>query len=227
MWVPVAAAGLILLVISLLGYLGTTPNPDLGKQHYVSERHTLPLAYIGCVFAAAGLEVLPGVFGRLPIVGGWLGRPAVKYVVLAGIIVSALPKLARPLHDERAGQKEAGQYLEGQLLPDDTLIDPYEWAKFYAGRSLRSYPPDLPNPPVVYAVLRNRDLQVDPGSLLPQLAHARNVANDGRSIAVFQWPPDVPPEAARLRIYRLDNRRIWAAGSVAGGASVPIAGERR
>lgn len=203
LWVPVVTGLFVLVILAALGYFGSTPRPELGRQHYVSERHTLPLAYVGCLFAAAGLEALPRVLRRLPAVGRWLGSPAVTYVVLAGVVISCVPRLVRPLHDERAGQKEAGQFLATQLDPGDTLIDPYEWAKFFSGRSVRNHPPDLLHPAVAYAVLRAKDLQAVPGSLLPQLDNARNIANDGRARVVFQWPPDAPPDAVKLRVYRL------------------------
>jgi hypothetical protein len=202
-WVPLLYGGIMLAVISAMAYVGQ--NTQDGRLHYVSERHTLPLVYVGCFFAALGIERLPGLWVRVSLVGRWPGHPAVAWAILLGIVVSAVPKLVKPLHANREGHKHAGRFLAepGRLHPGDTLIDPFEWAQFYAGRTLR-LDPDSDPPPVAgryrWAVLEHGETS---HARLPRLQPALNVANDGKNKAevVFSWPAG-PVEDARVLVYK-------------------------
>ncbi len=201
--VPVVFGGLMLLALAGLGYGGQ----QVGEQriHYLSERHTLSVVFVGCFFAAYGLEELPRLLCRLPGVGGWLGRPAVTPIVLVAVVASCLPAVLRKsLHDQKAGHVSAGRYLGERLGADDALIDPYDWAGYYAGRTLRSIPPDPPDARVVYAVVEGGK-DDEPHSALPRRKAALDVANDGRSVLVYHWPEDAPPEKAKVMVYRLDR----------------------
>jgi 4-amino-4-deoxy-L-arabinose transferase-like glycosyltransferase len=180
--VPLAYGGLTVLALVALGL----------KEGYISERHTLPLVLVACPFAAAGFLA----------VGRWVGRPWLGWALLAGVLVSGLPALAKPLHRERLGHKEAGLFLAQHAAPEDVVIDPFDWAGFYSGRTLKSIPPD---PPATagrsrWAVIEPKE---KPGSTLPRLEAALNVANDGKNKAevAFTWPPG-PPEDAKVVVYR-------------------------
>jgi hypothetical protein len=185
-WVPIVFGGLVLAAVAAMATVGQVTQGE--RHHYVSERHTLPLVYVGCFFAAFALERLPGWLGRISLVGDWPAHPAVAWAVLAAIVVSCVPKLVKPLHAERAGHVAAGKFLADNMNPEDTLIDPFEWAGFYSGRALRSIPPD-PKPVAGryrWAVLESGDT---PHSHLHRLRDALNVANDGKNKATveFQW----------------------------------------
>ena len=86
-----------------------------------------------------------------------------------------------------------------------TLIDPFEWAQFYAGRTLRTVPAGDPTPvpgeSYRWAVLERGDT---PHSRLHRLQPALNVANDGQNKAeiVYWWPKEGPVENARVLVYR-------------------------
>ncbi len=185
-WVPIAYGGLVLAAVAALASVGQVTQGE--RHHYVSERHTLPLVYVGCFFAAFAIEQLPGWLGRISLVGDWPAHPAVAWAVLAGVVVSCVPRLVRPLHADRAGHVEAGRFLKDHMAPEDTLIDPFEWAGFYSGRTLRRIPPD-PSPVAGryrWAVLEKGET---PHSHLHRYKDAQNVANDGRNKAAvaFEW----------------------------------------
>lgn len=214
-WVPLLYGATLLAVISAMAYVGQ--NSAGGRQHYVSERHTLPLVYVGCFFAALGIEKLPGLWVRVSLVGRWPGHPAVAWAVLFGIVISSVPKLVQPLHANREGHVHTGKYLREHLRDGDTLIDPFEWAQFYSGRALRTIPPDPP--PVAgrfrWAVLERGE---SPHSRLPRLKLAQDVANDGKNKAevVFWWPETDPVEDAKVMVYK---QRITEADQAADEAA--------
>jgi hypothetical protein len=217
-WVPLAYGAAMLALISAMAYVGQ--NSDGGRQHYVSERHTLPLVYVGCFFAALGIEKLPGLWVRVSLVGRWPGHPAVSWAILVGIVISSVPKLVQPLHANREGHVHAGRFLRDHLHAGDTLIDPFEWAQFYSGRALRAIPPDPP--PVAgrfrWAVLERGD---SPHSRLHRLQPALDVANDGKNKAAvaFIWP-EGPVEDAKVVVYK---QRITEEDEAAWRAAVEAA----
>ena len=176
--VPLAFAGLMLPVLAALGL----------KEGYVSERHTLAVVMVLCPFAVAGLLALGGVVGRLGLV-----------VILA----TCVPGLAKPLHKDRLGHRLAGEYLARHADPADVLIDPWDWAAFYSGRTLTVIPPD---PPATAG--RSRWAVIEPKekglSNLPRFQAAVNVMSDGanRPTVAFSWPEGVPPEEAKVVLYR-------------------------
>jgi hypothetical protein len=197
---PGLAVLLVLAVLysELLVYLGS-------RIGYVSERHTVLLTMIGCLFAGAALEPIAAALGRLPKVGFfWAGKfgTAALLLMLVGI---SLPGALKPMHANREGHKHAGQWLAAHLQKDDCLIDPFCWAEWYAGRSLYFVPADPPaNPPpeVTYAVVDDKS-HGEEHERLPRLDAAKNVVADGRSKLVYQWPENVPEEHAKVKVYKL------------------------
>ena len=91
----------------------------------------------------------------------------------------------------------AGRWLAAHAGPGDAIIDPFDWAQFYAGRTLYEIPPDPPNPPAIYAVLDNADDRT-PNSLLPRYEYATRLARQGQ--IVFRWPEAGTP---RVFVYRV------------------------
>jgi hypothetical protein len=162
------------------------------KAGYVSERHTLLLVMIGCVFAAAALEPLAELC-RNRVRAEW---------VLVAITLAALPATLKPLHANREGFKHAGRWMAEHVTPADCVIDPFNWAEFYSGRSLYGVPADPNNPPYTYAVADDRT-RPDQHGRLPRLDQAIDVMTNGNSRVVYQWPEDVPEAEAKVLVYRL------------------------
>ena len=160
------------------------------KIGYVSGRHTLPVVVVGCLFAAAGIE-------RVAV---WCARPWVRTGVLLALLASALPAAVKPPHEHRMGHYHAGKYLASVVDPAlDTVVDPFSWALFYAGLTLREVPADHEKPRFVYAVLE-QSKDGNPHSRLPRLDLAKQIAAPDR--AVYHWPEDGPLAEAKVVVYR-------------------------
>lgn len=203
LWVPVLYGGLMLVAAMGMAWRGQTIEGTVERNHYLSERHMLALAYVGCLFAAAGIQALPGLLARISLVGKWPGHPAVAVVLAIAVVGSCVPKMVKLRHEDRVGHREAGRWLKGNLTDADTLIDPFEWAQFYAERSLRTIPGDPKQATRVYAVVERKN-DGTPQSELPRRQAALNVKNDGHSKLVFHWP-EGPVEQADVQVYLLDE----------------------
>ena len=168
------------------------------KVGYVSERHTILLVLVSCVLAAAALEPVATWLAGLPRIGRfWSGKSAPIGLVVM-IAATALPSTLKPLHAHREGHKHAGHWLAKYAQPQDVIVDPFEWAQYYSGRTLYFIPPDPADAKVLYSVLENTP--DNPHSRLPRLDLAKSVAASG--ILVYHWPEDVPPEKARVHVYK-------------------------
>jgi hypothetical protein len=181
------------------------------KIGYVSERHTLLIVFVACLFTAAALEPI----GRnlLSVRNGpaWL---------LAALLAACLPAALRPLHENRIGHYHAGKFLASAAGPGETVVDPFSWALYYSGRTLYQVEADPSDAPVIYAVWENA--KDNPHSRLPRRDDALNVAHDGWSEVVFQWPPDGTAYQAKVVVYKLDRASQNAVRAVAGGPVTPF-----
>ena len=107
------------------------------------------------------------------------------------------------MHENRVGHKYAGLYLAEHMKPEDAIVDPFEWAKFYSGRSVYTVPANPITTQITYAVLEDSHKE-NPHSRLTQIDLAHNVQADGRSVPVYHWPEDGPLEDAEVIVYKLD-----------------------
>ncbi len=173
-------------------------SPGAAVPPYVSERHTLLLVFIACLFTGGVLEPLAKMIS--PFQRG-------AQLLLFALVASALPSALKPLHENRAGHYYAGKFLENQIGPHDAVIDPFEWAHYYAGYSLYGMPADPSD-----AVLKTRwvvweptaGTKENPHSRLPRLEAARLMINDGANppTLVFQWPEDHPKVVVYKQVVR-------------------------
>jgi hypothetical protein len=161
---------------------------------YLSERHVLMLILAGCIPAGAALL--------------WLGdrlRPAAGFytacTILGVLLLCELPVLWKPLHGNRAGHKAAGRFLAATATLDDSIVDPFAWAEFYARPALP--PPESSNPRNYYVVLENNDNQ---HSRLPILADAKLTAQLGT--VVYHWPENKTCESASVLVYRVTAEQM-------------------
>jgi Dolichyl-phosphate-mannose-protein mannosyltransferase len=174
------------------------------KIGYVSQRHTLPEVLVTCVFAAASFPVL-GASG----VRWWRCGTAWKWGAVWAVILiaAALARDFRSLHSERAGHKAAGQWLakESKKLVATgerfEVVDPFGWADWYAGRTLRTVPnPDPGKGPFVYAVFEPNS--PSPHSRLELYEVARKLKDQPGSEPVFRYPENAPPDQVKVAVYK-------------------------
>jgi len=190
--------------VPMLLYLGNRGN-------YISERHCMPLVFVGLLFAGGAVSMIPGFaarrFGEASPWSGW----GVPIGVLAVLVVSCLPSAVKPPHKSRIAHKEAGKFLfrEGLPKPGEALYDTNEWASFYANWT--TYRRDV-NPldaKVSYAVVETAELNDPFHTPEPQFENVRNIALDGNSKLLYWWPEDVPSDQAKSKakvlVYRLEK----------------------
>jgi hypothetical protein len=186
---------------------------------YLADRHTLILLMGGLYWATAGIFIL-GQY--LAVLGYWLvtkgGFPSFasagwRKMVASGwgwsifllllLTVSALPKTLEPLHFSRAGYHAAGVWLAHHIRPGDSVLDPFCWAEYYAGRSFsEEAPPSPPGyQPSRYIIMGDGPHWKNPA---PELNLAR--AQVAHATQVFHWAPDNvngPERAEEVSIYQL------------------------
>ena len=188
-WVLLSLAAVNLGILMLLGT----------RIGYVSERHTLVLVMVACVFAGGALEPFAALLSRIPKIGRlWAGKNAAAWLLVA-LAASALPATLKPLHPQREGHKHAGKWLKEHATPADVVIDPFCWADWYAERTLYHIPPDPADAKVLYVVLDNKT-RPEEHTRLPRMQLAKDVAASG--VVVYSWPENVPPERASVKVYK-------------------------
>jgi len=196
---------------------------------YLSERHVLLLVLLGINW---GVKLVQGLGDWLAVqIPATLGTPAGltargRWLLLA-MTAAGLVGALRPLHASRAGHHAAGTWLAKHAVPADTIIDPFAWAHYYAGRVfLEDRPPVVPPGyrPMEYAVLDSGSVnptQPPPRKLvqlfgpsladgapertenhprLPLMTRAKEVRGAGGQL-VYYWPEDVPCDRAKVFIY--------------------------
>jgi hypothetical protein len=191
LWVPVVvcAANLALLL-----YLAA-------RVGYVSERHTMLITLIGCVFAAAALPLLATAVGQALPAFDRLGVRVTAAGLLVCLTAGSLPFALKPLHANREGHKHAGRWLAEHMKENDALCDPFAWAEWYAGRTLyrTSWNP---------APSRNTYVVVEPNaksphSRLPVMDEAKKLAEHPTQRVVYQWPEGAPKDKVQVQILKL------------------------
>ena len=188
-WVLLVVGGVNVGVLMMLGM----------KVGYVSERHTLLLVMLACVFAGAALQPLAECLSHVPKLGRvWAGRFA-PFGLLLALAVAALPATLKPLHAQREGHKHAGKWLKEHAVPEDCIIDPFCWAEWYGERTLYHIPPDPHEAKVLYTIL-DAKTRPEEHSRLPRLGLAKDVAASGA--VVYSWPENVPVEQAAVKVYK-------------------------
>jgi len=171
------------------------------RNGYLSERHTLPVVFIGCFFAADGIfrtgDWSVRNLNRVTITGRWTG-----WFYMVVISASCLPQAIRPLHANRFGHKLIGEHLRDHANEMDVVIDPYTWAQYYSGRSVRGVPTD-PNPARYrWAILEDGET---PHSTLTRLQAATAVKLDTKNppVVAAEWiDPADEKKMRKIVLYR-------------------------
>jgi hypothetical protein len=194
---------------------------------YVSQRHTILLVLVTCIFAAAGFHYLALLAIRAwhtqalsrravrflaPLVGTGTGESFVRAmrgvdpwllvaIWVAIIMTTAVPRNFKSLHEERAGHKAAGLWMRDHVPAHWQIVDPFGWAEWYTGRTLRATPnPDPYKSPGLYAVFEPN--AKSPHSRLGYYEVAKKLADPAHGgVIVFQYPAGVPADEIQVAVY--------------------------
>jgi hypothetical protein len=196
---------------------------------YVSQRHTMLIVLVTCIFAAAGFHYLAllaikawqteAVSRRTtrfltPLVGRGTGESFVRAmrgadpwflvaIWVAIVMAVTVPRNFKSLHEERAGHKAAGLWMKENVPADWQIVDPFGWAEWYTARTLRTIPnPDPSKGPGAYAVFEPN--AKSPHSRLGYYEMARDL-RDRHGEKVFQYPAGVPDDEIKVAVYRCPN----------------------
>jgi hypothetical protein len=192
---------------------------------YVSQRHTLLTVMISCVLAATAFPALgvwavqlwhtrtlarTGLRVFASLAGRYRARQAIHRLRAASpwllgtiwtllLLSPALPRDFYSLHAERAGHKAAGRWIADQGDPQIELVDPFGWAEWYAGRSLReAHTPSPYDGRPKYAVFEPN--AKSPHSRLEYYEYARFLKEHALEMP-FQYPPDAPTDEIKVAVY--------------------------
>jgi hypothetical protein len=177
---------------------------------YVSQRHTIMIVMVTCIFAIEGFFTLSvaairmwqaPALAKLSVASRMrTADPWVLVCIWTGIVMAvALPRNFRSLHEDRAGHKAAGLWMKDHVPADWQIVDPFGWAEWYTGRTLRA----IPNPnyyvgPGLYAVFEPN--AKSPHSKLEHYVPASKVKEQGE--LVFQYPAGVPEAQIKVAVYK-------------------------
>lgn len=180
-------------LLALLGVLMLALGYRLAQSNgYLSERHLMLFVVPGMFWLALGLDTLARCLpSRWPV-------PAFLLLLLAvgGVMT------VRPLHPDRSGFRQAGEWIARNTLPGDRLFDPYAHAYYHSGRLFVEGQEGLPksDPVTSYVVLeesKNRH---------PHLHHlvgpARAAAEAG-GVVVARIPVRRKRDMAYVVVYRV------------------------
>ncbi|WP_020473986.1 glycosyltransferase family 39 protein [Zavarzinella formosa] len=185
----------VLLLMLMLGlHMGVLWYLAVGVG-YVSQRHTLLSVMVAAIFAAS----------FLPAIGAWgvgiLKRGSVRFWMGMWVLVilgSCLPRDFQKLHAERAGHREAGEWIRREGDSKYPVVDPFGWTEFYSGRTVRGWTTATNTGPFMYSVIEPNAKSHH--SRLPWLELADKLAARGE--IVFQYPADASPKDVKVAVYR-------------------------
>ena len=158
---------------------------------------------LGTFYAAFSLGELPRLLMKLPNLGffsaGWW-----KWIGLTALVISCVAVVFKPLHGGRHGHRLIGEYLKQHATMNDVVIDPYTFAQYFSGRSLRGVPPDPPSPRYRWAIVEEGESNFS----LTRVKAALDVVNDRENKAALMLSWDDPSKAGRrVSLYRQTVKR--------------------
>ena len=170
------------------------------KMGYLSERHVLLILCCGIYWTVAAVFWL-GEWGAAWFPGRRWASPTIWGVaLLSATCIAGLARTLEPMHNDRAGFREAGYWLAEHAQSSDFIDDPYTWASYYAGRNFVEEPPphERGTPHCVYVVIEwssNKHPDLKPAS------NMEYVFEHGECIK--SWPVRRRRETAEIVLYRV------------------------
>jgi hypothetical protein len=190
-------------------------------MHYLSDRHTLLLILCGCFWSAAGFLA----FGRklagftrkwaetrsCPANAGlalpWRLAQEPRFwsgLLLVSLTAATVYKNLEPLHANRKGFRDAGQWIVEHTDVSDEVMDPYCWTHYYAGRVFQEGKPLMipaGHERVCYVVVEESGNE---HPRLPTVAQAKQTAQTG--LKVFECKARRKKEICDVCVYAVPIR---------------------
>ena len=191
------------LVVTLLVALFKVAS----QMGYLSDRHLILLLMLGCYPAISGIFGLLGPTIRRLLLAGWplLGEK-LPSLVIAIVVALALTRTLEPLHANRAGFREAGEWIAQNSRPGDPVVDGFCWTHYHAGRVFTEVGPKgipISDPSVQFIVIersnnkharlktfKEEDLQAQGGKVV----WTSTPRKDESIVVIYRVPWDKPKE---------------------------------
>ncbi len=191
-----------------LGIMGTAALLALMRLHatggYCSPRHTMVLAMILIPAAGAGLDA---ILTRLTIPGRWFGLgdarfkagPAVWIALMAGFVALNASALMEPINLGKAGYRDAGQWIKGNVPPGAKVVDVTGLTLFYGERPGYTFAnlDQAPGDPVLQWVVARESHLKGPWWYCRTL---KELVGDAPPVA--SYPADPRPGQSKVLIFR-------------------------
>jgi hypothetical protein len=204
------AVALVCLAMMLVLYRVAT------FMHYLSDRHTLLLILCGSFWSAAGFlaigRKLAGFACKwletlsIPANAGlaipWRLAQEPRFwsgLLLVSLTAATLYKNLEPLHANRRGFRDAGQWITEHTDSSDEVLDPYCWTHYYAGRVFQEGKPLIVPPGherVCYVVVEESGNE---HPRLPTVGQAKQMAQTG--LKVFECKARRKKEICDVCVY--------------------------
>jgi hypothetical protein len=185
-------------------------------MRYLSDRHALLLILCGCFWSAAGFlaigRKLADVTRTWAEWRGLNGAPFFAFghalvrdprfwsgLLLVSLTGATLYKNLEPLHANRRGFRDAGQWITEHTDASDEVMDPYCWTHYYAGRVFQEGKPlRIPagHERVCYVVVEESGNE---HPRLPTVAQAKQMAQTG--LKVFECKARRKKEICDVCVY--------------------------
>ena len=191
------------LVVTLLVALFKVAS----QMGYLSDRHLILLLMLGCYPAISGIFGLLGpTIRRLLLAGRSRLGEKLPSLVIAIVVALALTRTLEPLHANRAGFREAGEWIAQNSRPGDPVVDGFCWTHYHAGRVFTEVGPKgipISDPSVQFIVIersnnkharlktfKEEDLQAQGGKVV----WTSTPRKDESVVVIYRVPWDKPKE---------------------------------
>jgi hypothetical protein len=167
------------------------------KAGYLSSRYFLPVLPFVVGFGMRGVLLLGGRWRLLALRRGWPagGSRACLALAVTVSLAASLPSLGRRLHENCHGLVQAAEYIAASVPEDATVVDPYYYPTYLAGRQAApAATPTGGGPRPRFFVAEDRDL--------PELKELEGAVREGRVEAVREFPRHADGGGGKVRVYR-------------------------
>lgn len=208
------------LAIGLASVYGIVCVLYAARAGYLSERHLVPIVVCGLGVAAYGaIDLARRLAGWMPgdqqyraptslpaACGGrwnWLTTGVVLSIAIGG----CFPLTFAPLHAQRDGHRQAGEWLAAHGTPQEIVLDTRELSSLYSGRTTKGYDSaaeTFADPRLGFVVIEARELEFDSRRaatlrlLLKRagehvadfLPRKRNTRRERDKVSIYRWHPE-------------------------------------